>query len=185
MNGKLPFHEWLDRLIQGNGRGMAVVLVVIVIAGIGVLWSAYGNAFFGIAPHFSSRIAEAQFVGRLSGPAEPSLLSSLTEFFTPKQQYKLMTIRHIPRIMMGAPMPHPFVGACINCHLYLGGPGPGTQFKTPVGAVLEELSKVKKLGPPLLPTSEIPHPPAGRCIKCHDIVVKVPVDKKNGLLWRL
>ncbi|MBF0560750.1 MAG: magnetochrome domain-containing protein [Alphaproteobacteria bacterium] len=162
---------------------MAAVLAVIV--GTGLLWDSYGNTFFGLAPHFSARVAEAQFVGRLSGPAEPTLLANLVKRLSPKQRFKLMTIRHIPRIAMGAPMPHPFVGACINCHLYLGGPGPGTQFKTPVGAVLEELSKVKKLGPPLLPTSQIPHPPAGRCIKCHDIVVKVPVDKKNGLLWGL
>ncbi|MEO5374208.1 MAG: magnetochrome domain-containing protein [Alphaproteobacteria bacterium] len=167
----------------GRGRGIASVILVII--GAGVLWETYGNTYFGLAPHFSARVAEGQFVGRLGGPTEPSLFGSLAELVAPKPRFKLMTIRHIPRIKKGVPMPHPFVGACLNCHLYFGGPGPGTQFKTPVGAVLEELSKVKKLGPPLLPTSQIPHPPAGRCIKCHDIVVKVPVDPKNGFLWSL
>lgn len=182
MDGKPPLRRWLDRLTRNKGVGLALIVAL----GMGLLWETYGNTYFGLAPHFSTRVAEGQFVGRLSGPAESSLLAYLADLVSPKPLFKLMTIRHIPRIKLGTPMPHPFVGKCINCHLYLGGPGPGTQFKTPVGAVLEELSKVAKLGPPLLPTSQIPHPPAGRCIKCHDIVVKVPVDKKkNGFAWSL
>ena len=81
-------------------------------------------------------------------------------------------------------MPHPFVGDCQDCHLFVDGPPPGSQPKTAVGAALGELSKVKKLGPPLRPISNRPHPPAGRCIICHDIVVKVPIKKKkNGFIW--
>ena len=95
-----------------------------------------------------------------------------------------MTIHHIPKIDRGAPTPHPFVGDCNRCHLYTGGPPAGRQPKTPVGTVLEELSKVKKLGPPLRPKSSRPHPPAGRCIKCHDIVVNIPVKKiSNSYEW--
>ena len=56
----------------------------------------------------------------------------------------------------------------------------------PVGKVLEQISRLNKLGPPLLPTSEMPHPAAGRCIKCHDIVIKVPLDKtRSKMLWVL
>ncbi|MBF0093081.1 MAG: magnetochrome domain-containing protein [Alphaproteobacteria bacterium] len=161
------------------------MVALVAVFGMGMLWNTYGNTYFGLAPHMSTRVVEGQLVGRLAGPAEASIIASIFAAISPEPKFKLMTIRHIPRIKKGAPMPHPFVGTCLNCHLFLGGPGPGTQFKTPVGAVLEELSKVKKLGPPLLPTSQIPHPPAGRCIKCHDIVVKVPTEKKKGFLWSL
>jgi hypothetical protein len=51
---------------------------------------------------------------------------------------------------------------------------------------MERISKVSKLGPPLRPDSHQPHPEAGRCIKCHDIVIKVPAKKqKNSYLWTL
>ncbi|MFN3076729.1 MAG: magnetosome protein MamT [Alphaproteobacteria bacterium] len=166
-------------------RIMAGVLALFLV-GVLLVWGGAGNSLFGITKNFSPRVIEGQMVGRLAGPTDPSMFDSIAKFFTPQPQFRLMTIRHIPRIKMGVPMPHPFVGTCQNCHLYVGGPGPGNQFKTPVGAVLEELSRVRKLGPPLLPTSQRPHPPAGRCIKCHDIVVKVPVEKgRNGLMWVL
>jgi hypothetical protein len=31
------------------------------------------------------------------------------------------------------------------------------------------------VGPPILPDTTMNHPSAGRCIKCHDIVVEVPI----------
>lgn len=124
------------------------------------------------------------FMGHLPAPAEKEIARTMGGLLRSDKSYRLMVIRHIPRIDAGAPMPHPYVGGCTQCHLYRGGPGPGSQFKTPVGSVLESISQVVKLGPPLRPDSEIPHPPAGRCIKCHDIVVKVPVDRKRGdPLW--
>ena len=139
--------RWKGRL----GRGLPILLAIVL--GAGVLWQNTGNTFFGVARHFSGRVIEGQFTGRLAGPVEPSFLETVRRLFSVETPYRLITIRHIPQIAQGAVMPHPFVGACKNCHLYEGGPGPGSQFKTPVGAVLEEMSRVKKLGPPLLATS--------------------------------
>lgn len=133
----------------------------------------------------SLRRAEGLFLGRLPLPAEPSLVSPIEKALAPPPAYKVMTIRHIPPVAPGSGMPHPFVGDCVHCHLMVGGAPAGSQYKTPVGAMLENLSRVRKLGPPILPTSRQPHPPAGRCIKCHDILVKVPLDKASGLRWKL
>ena len=89
-----------------------------------------------------------------------------------------MRITHIPRIQQGATMPHPYVGICINCHLIVGGAKAGSQDKTPVGALYEAISEnVVKLGPPIRATSKRPHPAAGRCIKCHDLMIMQPVEK--------
>ncbi|MBF0470163.1 MAG: hypothetical protein HQL48_02190 [Gammaproteobacteria bacterium] len=116
-------------------------------------------------------------LGRLPKPTEPELTQSLQELITPEQEYQEMVIAHIPEITLGTTMPHPFVGPCINCHLIKEGAKAGSQYKTPYGAALEQFSKyVFKPGPNITPTSERPHPPAGRCIKCHDLVVLVPVE---------
>jgi hypothetical protein len=161
--------------------GMIALLAAI---GLGLYWDQLSTPS-GITPATSPRRAEGLLLGRLPLPMEPSLLSPLERLLEPPLRYKLMTIRHIPPVKPGTGMPHPYVGDCIQCHLMVGGPAAGSQFKTPYGAVLENLSRVRKLGPPILPTSRQPHPPAGRCIKCHDIVVKVPVDKKGGMRWQL
>lgn len=167
-----------------RGRAAAVVLAVLLAAGLA--WETFGGGKSGSLVRIPLRSIEGFFLGSLPGPAQPGLMGSTIDRFTPAKDYRLMAIRHIPRVTKGGPMPHPFVGNCVNCHLYRNGPGPGTQQKTAVGAVLEELSHVTKLGPPLRPTSHRPHPPAGRCIKCHDIVVKVPVKRTEGSnLWKL
>ncbi|MDQ6991934.1 MAG: magnetochrome domain-containing protein [Mariprofundus sp.] len=131
-------------------------------------------------PEFNSRATEGVLTGRMPKPADAKVLRSLLHSISPrKKSYRLMVMKHIPEIAPGTPMPHPFVGDCINCHLFQGGPGAGSQDKLPVGALLEQMSRMTKLGPPLTPTTKRPHPPAGRCIKCHDIIVKVDRNQKG------
>ena len=145
-------------------------LAVVITAGLFFL--TFGKAIFGSPRDVSVRVIDGDYLGVLPRPVDPSLFDPLIRLFKRPAGYQLMTIRRIPPIVAGGGMPHPYVGPCTNCHLYVGGPGPGSQYKTPVGAVLEQLSRLHKLGPPIWPDAEIPHPPAGRCIKCHDIVVK-------------
>jgi len=45
------------------------------------------------------------------------------------------------------------------------------------GAAPESLTTLRKPGPPLRPDTRLPHLAAGRCMKCHDIVIKVPVEQ--------
>ncbi|MEO5338027.1 MAG: magnetochrome domain-containing protein [Magnetospirillum sp. WYHS-4] len=178
MNILKPLREFM--------RTRAGIAVLVVALALGLGWAGIGDGAEEFADSLPMRYVDGVLFGKLPTPTEPSLFGSLDRIFRSEPRYKLMTVKHIPRIQAGQGMPHPYVGECSHCHLYLGGPGPGTQPKTPVGAILERLSQVRKLGPPLRPTSHQPHPPAGRCIKCHDIVVKVPVDqKKGGFLWNL
>ena len=175
-------HESLKHLFRG--RRAIVVLVVLLVAGLA--WEIYGDKAVRLSPVLSARAVEGIFFGRMLLPVEPSTTDPVEDMAKSKKRYRLMTIRRIPRIDTGARMPHPYVGDCRNCHLYIQGPGPGSQEITPVGVLIERLSRVHKVGPPLRPTARQPHPPAGRCIKCHDIVVKVPLEKKdNGFLWNL
>lgn len=160
-------------------------IALLALIGLGLYLSAGDSLPSGIGAATSPRRAEGLLMGRLPLPMEPSILSPLERALAPPPRYRLMTIRHIPPIAPGSGMPHPYVGDCIHCHLLADGPPAGSQFKTPVGAVLESLSRVRKLGPPILPTSRQPHPPAGRCIKCHDIVVKVPIERGTGMKWQL
>jgi hypothetical protein len=159
-------------------RGGAVLLGILLLGGLS--WEKFGNSDLQQPSRKFVRNMSGIFFGRQPAPTEPSVVGSVKTTMFPQQKYQLMAINHIPRIDPSATMPHPFVGPCQQCHLYVGGPGPGTQQKTPVGAALEELSKIKKLGPPLHPDSNMPHPAAGRCIKCHDIVVKMPVTNTDG-----
>lgn len=160
--------------------GLAIAGVVAHLLVAGLLWETYGKRVADFGDHISSRDATGMYLGKLPAPTQPGMLDQVGQMLTPEPEYQFMTIRHIPPVQPGTPMPHPYVGPCNNCHLFVGGPPPGTQPKTPIGAVLEEMSKVRKVGPPILPTSHQPHPPAGRCIKCHDIVIKAPVDRKPG-----
>ena len=152
----------------------------------GLFFLTFGRAILGVNADVSVRVVDGDYLGQLPPPIGPSLLDPLTNLFKTRSDYKMMVLKSIPPIVAGGGMPHPYVGACTNCHLYIGGPGPGTQFKTPVGAMLEQLSRLHKLGPPIWPNAEMPHPAAGRCVKCHDIVVKVPIEPTpGGFLWKL
>ena len=178
-------NNWFDRLrkaLQGRSGALAIVILLLF----GLTWETTSKNWSQFSQALTDNDVRGIFLGRLPAPVEPSITNTVITALARQEKYRLMTIRHIPRIRAGEKMLHPYVGDCRHCHLYQGGPGPGSQQKTPVGALLEKLSQVHKLGPPLQPTSEQPHPQAGRCIKCHDIVVKVPVEKsKNGFLWNL
>jgi len=165
------------------GRLMPFLMAALLAAIVGgLIWDGIPDKVGGIS---SIRRVTGLVMGRLPLPTDPSILSPLDRLLKPPVRYKLVSIQHIPSIKPGTGMPHPFVGDCKHCHLFVGGPPPGSQFKTPVGAILENLSRVRKVGPPILPVSRMPHPPAGRCIKCHDIVVKVPIEATSGVRWRL
>jgi hypothetical protein len=171
-------HYWPARITP--------VLAIAIILVAGLFFVTFGRAILGIGAEVSVRVINGDYLGTLPRPVSASLFDPLANLFQKRPDYKLMAIKSIPPIVAGGGMPHPYVGPCTNCHLYVGGPGPGAQYKTPVGAVLEQLSRLHKLGPPIKPNAEIPHPPAGRCIKCHDIVVKVPIESTpSGFIWKM
>jgi hypothetical protein len=174
------FDAWRNRM----GRATLGTILLALLIAAGLFWDKSAQ-MLDITNFTSLRRAEGLVLGRMPLPTEPSVLGPLDNFLNPPPRYKLMSLKHIPPIKLGGGMPHPYVGDCINCHLIIDGAPAGTQYKTPVGALLENFSRVHKLGPPILPVSQQPHPPAGRCIKCHDIVVKVPLDPKDGVRWRL
>lgn len=164
----------LRLILEANGH--IILLLVLLVIGAGIVFGSGGNSM-------TLRKLQGIFSGQLPEPSESAVLSALP-LFKKKSDYQLMRVRHIPIINGGVGMPHPYVGDCKRCHLQAGGPPAGSQPKTPVGAILERLSRVTKLGPPILPTSQQPHPAAGRCIKCHDIVVKAPLKPAKNL-WQL
>ncbi|GAB6051949.1 hypothetical protein JCM17960_07690 [Magnetospira thiophila] len=173
-------------LVGAKFSGKIAVMVMIGLIAGGIIWEYSHLSVHGLASPETTRVLRSHFMGRLDGPTTPTIIGTFKKMVAPEPGYQLMSIKRIPRIKPTQPMPHPYVGACTDCHLYEGGPGPGTQYKTPVGALLEEMSKVRKLGPPLRPDSQMPHPPAGRCIKCHDIVVEVPVNNADSAFaWQL
>jgi len=154
-----------------------IVIIMVLFIGMGMFWKTMINT-----P--TTTILNNAYMGRLAKPAEPTLIEPLQQLIEPRQEFQSMVITHIPQIELSQPMPHPFVGACINCHLIKDGADAGSQDKTIVGALLEKVSaNVVKLGPTITPHSERPHPAAGRCIKCHDIVVRVPIEKKQ-FIWQ-
>ena len=165
-----------------------LLIIIAAIVTAALLWRYNGEFGSELVSSISPRHAEAIYFGKLPAPTSPSLSDPVTDM-VPKASgnVQMMQIHAIPAIKPGAPMVHPFVGDCTNCHLLIGGAPAGSQPKTPVGAVLEEIStNVGKMGPPIRPNSHRPHPAAGRCIKCHNLVVKVPVTKKKGgFIWNL
>ncbi|MBF0308774.1 MAG: magnetochrome domain-containing protein [Magnetococcales bacterium] len=116
---------------------------------------------------------QGEVFGAMPKPTQPSLRQPVLELVSPPSNLRRMLIKRIPTIDPGARMPHPSWGPCTNCHLIRGGPPPGSQPATPVAKVWEQVSRYHKVGPPIMPNSPRPHPPSGRCIKCHDILVYV------------
>lgn len=164
------FQQLIARAKPPVGPSVWVMLLLLLV-GAGFFWEK-------MVSDPSQRAATNGLMGRLPKPTEPSLFDPVIDMIAPQTEYRPMRVTHIPRIKMGDTMPHPYVGVCINCHLIIGGAAAGTQDKTPVGALYEVISKnVVKLGPPIKATSERPHPAAGRCIKCHDLIVLQPIEK--------
>ncbi len=171
--------QFIIDYLRTNGS----IWVLILMVGSGVyLFFGDSDAEKGL------RELKGLFSGRLPKPAEPDFFQPLHDLVSPKPDFQLKRIRHIPTIRYDQVMPHPYVGVCKYCHLFEGGAPAGSLPKTPVGALLEKASKnVNKLGPDLLPTSKRPHPAAGRCVKCHDFYIKVPLEQTDGTTnrWQL
>jgi hypothetical protein len=122
----------------------------------------------------SSRQRVGEFFGNMPKPVQPSFVDPVVKPFINKATRK-MVIKKIPTIDKTMKMPHSYWGDCSNCHLFSDGPPEGSRWASPVGNALARISTIYKIGPSILPDSNRPHPPAGRCIKCHDIVIEVPV----------
>jgi hypothetical protein len=155
--------------------GGALVVVLVLLAGL-VGKERFGNLLdnWFDASKVSRRI-QGQVFGSMPSPTSPSLQEPIVKIVKPKQTRK-MVVRRIPRLVPGTKMPHAYWGPCTKCHLIKGGAPAGSQPITPVGKAWETASSnIMKVGPPILPDTTMNHPSAGRCIKCHDIVVEVPI----------
>lgn len=158
---------------QKKQIGAAVVAVIALL--VGFLFSdRLVETFHSLVSHKVSRQLEGEILGFMPKPVHPDLVDPVVDSVRTKNTKKVV-IKRIPRIGKGVMMPHPYWGRCEKCHLIRGGPAKGGQQKSIVGKTLEQVSTVRKVGPPILPDSHRPHPAAGRCIKCHDIVIQVPV----------
>lgn len=115
--------------------------------------------------------------GVMTSPARPDIAGAVMEPVIPGKT-RVVTKR-IPSISTQARMPHPYWGDCAKCHLIRGASPARGGWKSPVGEFFSKVSTLKKVGPPIKPGSIRPHPDAGRCIKCHDIVMEVPVGKQT------
>ncbi len=155
-------------------RTAAVVIAALIIFIVLFLSGRFGIGLHKLTSHKITRQVEGQILGLMPEPIQPDLVDPIFDSFTKKKTRKV-AIKRIPRIDKGGTMPHPFWGNCEKCHLYRGGAPAGSQWKSLFGSALEKVSTVKKVGPPILPDSTRPHPAAGRCIKCHDIVIEVPI----------
>ncbi|MBF0262568.1 MAG: magnetochrome domain-containing protein [Magnetococcales bacterium] len=164
----LPFHS-------SGFKTVLAVIGLIVVAGL----MAWGLGGWGkrATPLFSDEATgqvQGEVFGSIPKPTQPSLNEPVLRLVNPPSgSLQRMLVKRIPTIVPGASMPHPGWGPCTNCHLIRGGAPPGSQPATPVAKVWEQVSAYYKVGPPIMPNSTRPHPPSGRCIKCHDILVYV------------
>ena len=151
----------------------AVVLVVLIVGG-----SQGGDAVKEFFARFGTdgvtRRLQGEVFGSMPKPTQPGMGDAVKDVLHLKKTRRIV-VKRIPQIKPGQRIPHSYWGPCLKCHLFVGGAPPGSQPITPVGKVWEKVSSITKVGPPILPTSRIPHPPSGRCIKCHDIVIEVPL----------
>ena len=167
---------------QANGKSHqslwavvgAVFLIAIIAVGLFGLgaWSEIAAPLKMAEP---TRQLHGEIFGAMPKPTQPPLSEPLVQMVQPPSRLQKMLVKRIPTIAPGAKMPHPFWGSCTNCHLIQGGAPPGSQPATPVAKVWEQVSAYYKVGPPILPNSNRPHPPSGRCIKCHDVLVYVQI----------
>ncbi|MBF0371182.1 MAG: magnetochrome domain-containing protein [Magnetococcales bacterium] len=151
-------------------------LLLLAVVGLGLFANSQsgGKLLKKWVPEKLNRPMQGEIFGSMPAPTEPSIKEPMVDMVAPKKTRK-MVVRRIPVIKPGQKMPHGYWGPCTKCHLFTGGAPPGSQPITPVGKMWEKASSIKKVGPPILPDSTRHHPPSGRCIKCHDIVVEVPI----------
>ncbi len=160
----------VDKLKNFGG----VLLLLAVIAGGFFGGEPLRNFLDMVGADRLSRQLQGEVLGSMPKPTQPAMSDPMVDIIKPKRTRR-MVVKRIPKIKPGQRMPHGYWGPCNRCHLFKGGAPPGSQKITPVGKVWEKFSTIKKVGPPILPNSTIPHPPSGRCIKCHDIVIEVPI----------
>ncbi|HAT51430.1 MAG: magnetochrome domain-containing protein [Nitrospirae bacterium] len=171
---KRPTKVELGRRLFSGG----MVVLVLVVAGL-VAKERYGSWFHNLFRDWMttekvSRQLKGEIFGSMPAPTEPSMDKPVLDIVAPKKTRKIV-VKMIPQIPRSARIPHSYWGPCTKCHLIIGGAPPGSQPITPVGKAWEKASMFKKVGPPILPDSTRHHPPSGRCIKCHDIVVEIPI----------
>ncbi|MBF0138444.1 MAG: magnetochrome domain-containing protein [Magnetococcus sp. DMHC-1] len=155
------------------------MLMVLVILGTGgLLYEKYQGTLAEWTQTRLPRFVRGEIFGTMPAPTEPTMPEQVIDTMNAIQKNPVrptkMVVKRLPIIPRNARIPHPYWGNCTKCHLIQGGAPPGSQPITPVGKVLERVSSIYKIGPPILPDSTRHHPAAGRCIKCHDIVVQVP-----------
>jgi len=156
-------------------KRIGAVLVAVAAVLIGFLLSdRLVDTFHKLVSHKVSRQLEGEVLGLVPKPVQPDLLDPALKLFSSKKTRKVV-IKRVPRISDGVIMPHTYWGRCEKCHLIRGGQAASSQRKSFFGKALEKVSTLKKVGPPILPDSHRPHPAAGRCIKCHDIVIEMPI----------
>jgi len=154
--------------------GGAIALFTIL-AGVALFLEDYAPSVISdMSKHKVTMQEQGEIFGMTPDPVQPKMVDPVVEPFSGKHSKKVV-IKRIPRISKGMVMPHPYWGDCVKCHLYKGVDKAGGEWKSPVGKALETVSTIMKVGPRIRPDSVRPHPPAGRCIKCHDIVVDQPV----------
>ncbi|MBF0435660.1 MAG: magnetochrome domain-containing protein [Magnetococcales bacterium] len=163
--------------VQSFFSGAMVVLLLIVAAWVGK--ERFGSGIHGFIRDWmstdkASRQLKGEVFGSMPAPTEPPMNKPVLDIVAPKNTRKIV-VKMIPQIKRTARIPHSYWGPCTKCHLIIGGAPPGSQPITPVGKAWEKASTFKKVGPPILPDSTRHHPPSGRCIKCHDIVVEIPI----------
>ncbi|MBF0283517.1 MAG: magnetochrome domain-containing protein [Magnetococcales bacterium] len=159
-------------------------ILLLAFIAVGLVW---GDRLEKLLPDFpewwttlgNGKKTTPQLMGEVFGsmpkPTQPAMTESVIEAIKPSGMQKVV-VKRIPTIEPGSPRPHDYWGECNKCHLFRGGPPPGSQPITPVGKMWEKTSaSITKVGPYITPDSPRPHPPAGRCIKCHDIVIEKPV----------
>lgn len=155
--------------------GAAMVVLVVLVAGL-VAKERFSDLFGRwLNPDKVPRQIKGEIFGAMPAPTQPALDEPIKKIVEPTKTRK-MVVKRIPQLTPGKRMPHPYWGPCTKCHLIQGGAPAGSQPITPVGKAWERASaNFMKVGPPILPDTTRNHPPCGRCIKCHDIVVEVPI----------
>ncbi|MBF0154467.1 MAG: magnetochrome domain-containing protein [Magnetococcales bacterium] len=159
-----------------RAKPLSSMLMVLVILGAGaLLYEKYKGTLAEWTQTRLPRFIRGEIFGSMPTPTEPTMPDVVIDTMQvqPARSVK-MVVRRLPIIAHNAKIPHTYWGPCTRCHLIRGGDPPGSQPITPVGKVLERVSSIYKIGPPILPDSTRHHPAAGRCIKCHDIVVQMP-----------